>query len=113
MYIIDTPNSPPTKTTTTTQTVRVGLLTFASKVHFYRLPAPDRGEETPAVFVLGDVDDPFSALPPDQCVAGWGGGGGSVCLCIHTRMATDRFVAAPDPSNPHHTTPNLPPKQTN
>ena len=56
---------------------RMGLVTFASKVQFYRIGAGWReggkeGEEEeegpPSVYVLGDVDDPFAALPPDQWI---------------------------------------------
>jgi len=53
---------------------RVGLVTFASKVQFYRIGAgwreggKDGEDEPPSVYVLGDVDDPFAALPPDQWI---------------------------------------------
>jgi hypothetical protein len=43
----------------------MGVVTFSSKVQFYRLPSVDNGE-VPSVILLGDVDDPFSALPPDR-----------------------------------------------
>lgn len=42
---------------------RMGVVTFSSKVQFYRLSVNGEG---PSVILLGDVDDPFSALPPDR-----------------------------------------------
>ena len=50
----------------------MGVVTFAGKIQFYRIGAGWRGGEKggeegpPSVYVLGDVDDPFAVLPPDQ-----------------------------------------------